>query len=172
MELYHHGVKGQRWGVRRYQNKDGTLNAAGLKRLQKLENKKENLQKMLNENHSRVSSTREKYADASEKYRQAKGLGKLKAGWNKLVAYDKYMGARERRVEESHEIQYQIASIISKQEKMAMNDIRAKDTSSAKEYLKKYNSTELGKLSNRLTDMTLKGASKDEIESVIRKVKL
>jgi len=104
MELYHHGVKGQRWGVRRYQNKDGTLNAAGLKRLQKLENKKENLQKMLNENHSRVSSTREKYADASEKYRQAKGLGKLKAGWNKLVAYDKYMGARERRGEEGAEI--------------------------------------------------------------------
>ena len=31
-ELYHHGVKGQRWGVRRYQNKDGSLTVAGRQR--------------------------------------------------------------------------------------------------------------------------------------------
>ena len=34
-ELYHHGIKGQKWGVRRYQNKDGTLTPAGKKRLAK-----------------------------------------------------------------------------------------------------------------------------------------
>ena len=31
-ELYHHGIKGQKWGVRRYQNEDGTLTPEGLKR--------------------------------------------------------------------------------------------------------------------------------------------
>ncbi len=41
-ELYHHGIKGQRWGVRRYQNKDGTLTPEGVKRYQKLLNKQAN----------------------------------------------------------------------------------------------------------------------------------
>ena len=31
-ELYHHGVKGQKWGLRRFQNKDGSLTDAGRKR--------------------------------------------------------------------------------------------------------------------------------------------
>ena len=30
--LYHHGIKGQKWGVRRFQNPDGTLTPEGLKR--------------------------------------------------------------------------------------------------------------------------------------------
>ena len=31
-ELRHHGIKGQKWGVRRFQNKDGSLTADGKKR--------------------------------------------------------------------------------------------------------------------------------------------
>lgn len=37
-ELYHHGIKGQKWGVRRYQNYDGSLTDAGRRRYGKKEN--------------------------------------------------------------------------------------------------------------------------------------
>ena len=33
-EIYHHGIKGQKWGVRRYQYADGTYTPAGKKRYQ------------------------------------------------------------------------------------------------------------------------------------------
>ena len=36
-ELYHHGVKGQKWGIRRYQNKDGSLTYAGKKKAIKMQ---------------------------------------------------------------------------------------------------------------------------------------
>lgn len=30
--IYHHGIKGQRWGIRRFENEDGSLTTAGKKR--------------------------------------------------------------------------------------------------------------------------------------------
>ena len=38
-ELYHHGIKGQKWGVRRFQNKNGSLTAAGKKRYDEYQKK-------------------------------------------------------------------------------------------------------------------------------------
>lgn len=41
--ISHHGIKGQRWGIRRYQNPDGTLTAEGRERYGTLENAKNQL---------------------------------------------------------------------------------------------------------------------------------
>ena len=38
-ELYHHGIKGMKWGIRRYQNADGSLTNAGKKRAERKLNK-------------------------------------------------------------------------------------------------------------------------------------
>lgn len=60
-ELYHHGILGQKWGVRRYQNKDGSLTAAGKAKVKqfkkdetadikrKLADKKEKINKKISE---------------------------------------------------------------------------------------------------------------------------
>ena len=42
-ELYHYGITGQKWGVRNYQNEDGTLTKAGIERYRRstFDNRKE-----------------------------------------------------------------------------------------------------------------------------------
>ena len=37
--IAHHGIKGQRWGIRRYQNEDGSLTPAGVRRYARLDQK-------------------------------------------------------------------------------------------------------------------------------------
>lgn len=44
-ELYHHGIKGMKWGVRRYQNADGSLTDAGKRRARRKESRAINKQR-------------------------------------------------------------------------------------------------------------------------------
>jgi hypothetical protein len=68
-ELYHHGVKGQKWGVRRYQYADGSRTPAGIRRDQ-LAKKKSNAVSIANykmkyaTNNVRTCLTGKQYADS------------------------------------------------------------------------------------------------------------
>ena len=58
-EVYHYGVKGMKWGVRRYQNKDGTLTNTGKKRLIE-ERRTKNTAKTQNDVENIISSLNKK----------------------------------------------------------------------------------------------------------------
>ena len=79
-ELYHHGIKGMHWGVRRFQNADGSLKPAGEKRYTEngkqslggkvsrfVKKRKENLENYSNYKKLR-NKAREKYDLSSKEY--------------------------------------------------------------------------------------------------------
>ena len=62
--LMHHGIKGQRWGVRRFQNPDGSLTNAGKNRYGTTFSEKKNLRR---EKVNKVKEARKTYDDERKK---------------------------------------------------------------------------------------------------------
>lgn len=90
-ELYHHGIKGQKWGVRRFQNKDGSLTLAGKKRALKMQNQYTELanNKKYHDKHGNLTyAGRKKELQMKEKYSELTGkdLRKFTPKTNKSTA--------------------------------------------------------------------------------------
>ena len=94
-ELYHFGIKGQKWGIRRfqnadgsltdagkrrYQNADGTLNKRGLKRQAKRDNVISFYKNIINDN----NSANDKINYLKENYTKRKGASEV----SKSIIYD------------------------------------------------------------------------------------
>ena len=80
-ELYHHGIKGQKWGVRRFQNKDGSLTPAGQKRYDDKEAYRNKMQKIAKNRNAHASDRkRAEYATKSIGKKFTGELGKVIAG--------------------------------------------------------------------------------------------
>lgn len=89
-ELQHWGVQGMRWGVRRYQNKDGSLTKAGKKRYG------------TRTNFDRVQAAKK----AAEKYNSKEAKAKRKADARaeaEIAKYRKKMGEKDKKDDESDE---------------------------------------------------------------------
>lgn len=91
-EVYHHGIKGMKWGVRRFQNEDGSLTSAGKKRRDKLdgdssaEKQKSNKKGAENQNENSTKTTKKGLTD---KQKKAIKIGAAVVG-TALVAYGAY----------------------------------------------------------------------------------
>lgn len=74
-ELAHHGIKGMKWGVRRYQNYDGSYTKKGLERYRKAEsdyNSAKDKQRQIKESYKKGTATRQDVKNARQQVKTEK----------------------------------------------------------------------------------------------------
>lgn len=94
-ELYHFGTKGMKWGIRRYQNKDGSLTPAGQKRYNEMSDDAKNSFDMRNKKVSQMSNAELKKLNERTRLEQEyKKLNPsvIKKGWTYTAATVGVMG--------------------------------------------------------------------------------
>lgn len=89
-ELYHHGIKGQKWGIRRYQNEDGSLTKAGIKRYEKAAERAEKYYKNKTKEYRNSKEFSDRKRQHDEEFKKANTLPS-----GKTIEYGPAAKARE-----------------------------------------------------------------------------
>lgn len=87
--LYHSGVKGMKWGVRRYQKKDGTLTPAGKKRYSDKQSTSQKVKKVVTK---RIEKSREKAEKRKKSYERTTDVWGV--GGAVLRSYSEYQNKK------------------------------------------------------------------------------
>lgn len=93
-EIKHHGIKGQKWGVRRYQNEDGSLTAKGKQRYGTKENFEREYPQESKKKIKKAKQEVDVYKDAAGKAQRGMEEGRQKK--NKKQREDTEADVRER----------------------------------------------------------------------------
>lgn len=89
-ELQHHGILGQKWGVRRFQNRDGSLTPAGKKRYADDSDTKS--EKNVSEDYKKAHSKKDVSEMSDSELRTRLNRLQMEQSYAKLSASDKKSG--------------------------------------------------------------------------------
>lgn len=105
VELYHHGIKGMRWGVRRYQNEDGSLTPAGKRRAARADKRIERYETLRSINAKRYEDSttklKSRYSNPKKEKKLEKRLARNKAQYDATEVNNKYSIARQKAKKDS-----------------------------------------------------------------------
>lgn len=126
--LMHHGILGMHWGVRRYQNSDGTLTAEGREHRAKVISKYQN---RLNKMDAKATKYLRKRAYTGKQIEQMNGVLKKKGANNVSLGFDKKLvritNSREKYTDAVKKIDNNIkktaANILKKGYDITLNDV-------------------------------------------------
>lgn len=149
-ELYHWGIRGMRWGVRRYQNEDGSLTEAGQKRYNKLQDK-------TNKSIEKIGKLQTKLVKQKGKYEQ--GITNLKRNANYFRAKESGILVSQRRADKLERKARRYDSLAARKQ----SRIDKTQASIDREY---YNITKYNKKMNQLTTSTI-NTGKNAVKKIL-----